>query len=219
MRIEAVIFDFDEVLVKTYKYHVRAFLLAGKKLGYKIKKDDVYRRFGKTARKITEELLPEPSKEKVDMFFKEKEDFYKEMASKIHISPARGVEDLLKLLKGKRIKHAISSSATKKNILINLKKIRLEKYFNTIVAFEDVKHHKPHPEPLLKAAKLLKTRPANCIYIGDSIFEMQAAKSAGMIGVGILTGFYKERDLKTAGASFVFSDMIDVKTFLEKMII
>ena len=65
----------------------------------------------------------------------------------------------------------------------------LERYFNfaknkhlfaIAVTVEDVTHHKPHPEPLLLAAKRLKLRPSECVYVGDSHTDIEAGKAAGM---------------------------------------
>lgn len=67
-----------------------------------------------------------------------------------------------------------------------------QKYFSVFVTVEDVKHHKPHPEPLLLAAKRLKLNPGECVYIGDSHTDIEAGKSAGM--KTILYGGKKHKD-------------------------
>ena len=55
-----------------------------------------------------------------------------------------------------------------------------KKYFSVCITVEDVKHHKPHPEPLLLAAKWLKVRPSECVYVGDSHTDIEAGRDAGM---------------------------------------
>ena len=55
-----------------------------------------------------------------------------------------------------------------------------EKYFPVRVTREDVIHYKPHPEPLLLAAKRLRLKPSECVYIGDSHTDIDAGVSAGM---------------------------------------
>lgn len=57
---------------------------------------------------------------------------------------------------------------------------RTKKYFSVLVTVEDIKHHKPHPEPLLFAAKRLKLKPSECVYVGDSCTDVEAGKAAGM---------------------------------------
>ncbi|HUQ85789.1 MAG TPA: HAD-IA family hydrolase [Candidatus Limnocylindrales bacterium] len=58
--------------------------------------------------------------------------------------------------------------------------IKLKRDLNTIVTYEDTKAHKPDPEPLILAAKQLDLKPKYCVYIGDSLSDIQAAKAAGM---------------------------------------
>jgi HAD superfamily hydrolase (TIGR01509 family) len=218
MGIKAVIFNFDQVLVKSYTDHINAFLIVAKKFGYKLKKEEICKRFGRSGKEILQELLPNATENEIKNFMNEKEENYRKIISKKTIQPMKGMRELFVFLKKKKIKCAISSSASIKNILIVLRKTKLKRYFKTIVAAEHVKHHKPHPEPLLKAAKLLKIRPTNCIYIGDSIFEMQAARRARMIGIGILTGIYNSNELKRNGASYIVNDMREVKSLLQRLL-
>lgn len=56
----------------------------------------------------------------------------------------------------------------------------LKKYFAFAIAYEDTLEHKPHPEPLLLAAKELHVRTEECVYIGDSLSDIAAAKAAKM---------------------------------------
>ncbi len=57
---------------------------------------------------------------------------------------------------------------------------KLKDYFSTTVAFEETEHHKPHPEPLLLAAKKLGVAHVECVYVGDAHTDIEAGKSAGM---------------------------------------
>jgi len=56
----------------------------------------------------------------------------------------------------------------------------LEQYFKVTVAYEDTENHKPHPEPLLLAAKQLGVQPNECVYLGDVESDLKAAVAAGM---------------------------------------
>ena len=55
-----------------------------------------------------------------------------------------------------------------------------EKYFSASVCIDDVTHPKPHPESLLLAAKRLRVKPEECVYVGDSHSDVEAGKAAGM---------------------------------------
>lgn len=63
--------------------------------------------------------------------------------------------------------------------------------FKAIVTFDDTPKHKPSPEPLLLAAKRLRVKPAECVYIGDSDIDASAARAARMRFIG-----YSNRGLR-----------------------
>lgn len=58
--------------------------------------------------------------------------------------------------------------------------VALKDHFSAVVGYEDTVDHKPHPEPLLRAAKLLSVPPETCVYIGDAPTDVAAAHAAGM---------------------------------------
>jgi pyrophosphatase PpaX len=217
MKVKAFLFDYDETTVYAHDDHVRAFVQAGKKFGVIIKRRDIMRRFGKSAINILFELLPELTDDEIFRLRDEKERIYRKIISHKKIKLVEGVVDLLKFLKEGGVKTGIVSSASVKNIVIGLRKNRIAKYFDVIVGAEDVKRHKPNPDPLLRAAKKLKVRPKDCVYIGDSIFDMISAKRAGMKRIGLTTGFYSEMRLKFEGAKYCFRNHEEVLSFLRSV--
>ncbi|MEK7181101.1 MAG: HAD-IA family hydrolase [Patescibacteria group bacterium] len=56
----------------------------------------------------------------------------------------------------------------------------LKQYFKATTTYEDTENHKPHPEPLLRAAELLGVDPVDCVYIGDAESDAMAARATGM---------------------------------------
>jgi pyrophosphatase PpaX len=76
----------------------------------------------------------------------------------------------------------------------------LERYFDVFVASDDTRRHKPHPEPLLDAAKRLRVSPRDCAYVGDAPFDVQAAKAAGMVAVAVTWGRIHSRERLEAEA-------------------
>ena len=212
---KAIIFDYDQVIVNSYIDHLAAFSWVAKKFGIKLNPKILYKKFGRSAKNILEELVPEMSEMQIKKFVEEKDKFYHKIAIKRGIHLMRGVREILQFLNDKKIKCAIASSASRSNLLLGLQKTKIRKYFSAIVAAEDVKHHKPHPEPLLKAAKLLKVKPKDCIYIGDSIYEMIAARRAKIFAVGITTGIYSKKQLYAKGADEVVENILELKKFLK----
>ncbi len=62
------------------------------------------------------------------------------------------------------------------------------KYFDVVVGSDSTERHKPHPEPLLHALAQLDARHDEAAYVGDSPFDMAAAKAAGVFGVAVAWG-------------------------------
>jgi pyrophosphatase PpaX len=60
--------------------------------------------------------------------------------------------------------------------------------FETIVGGDETERHKPDPEPLLLAAARMRAEPAQTAYVGDSPFDVRAAKAAGMHAVAVTWG-------------------------------
>ena len=77
----------------------------------------------------------------------------------------------------------------------------------TITDGSNVAHAKPEPDLLLVAALQLGVEPRDCWYVGDSTWDMIAAKAAGMIGIGVATGAVGREGLLAAGAMVALDDL------------
>lgn len=86
--------------------------------------------------------------------------------------------------------------------------------FDVVVAYEDTERHKPDPDPVLHALERLAAAPADAAYVGDSPFDIQAAKAAGAFSVGVGWGgiHADERLLAERPDAFVRSprELLDV---------
>ena len=83
-------------------------------------------------------------------------------------------------------------------------------FFELLIGAEDTNRHKPHPDPLILAAERMVVQPEHCIYIGDSPYDMQAAKAAGMYAVGAAWGFFTAEQLREAGADQVAYQFVEL---------
>lgn len=70
----------------------------------------------------------------------------------------------------------------------------------TVVGGDTTPHPKPHPAPLLEAARQLKVKPIECVYVGDDLRDMQAGKAAGMATVAATYGYLGTTDVREWGA-------------------
>jgi len=214
MKVKAVLFDYDETIVYSNMDHVMSFIRAGKKFGVKINKKQVLERFGKSAINILSEILPEVRDEDIIRLRDEKEKIYREMISRKDVRTVAGLRELLEFLRENKIKCGIVSSASIRNIRIGLKENKVGRYFKAIAAAENVKRHKPNPDPVLKAARMLRVQPKDCVLIGDSIYDIIAARRAHVTAFGLTTGYYSALQLKWKGAKASFKDHREFLSFL-----
>lgn len=84
----------------------------------------------------------------------------------------------------------------------------LMKYFEVMVGREDVEHPKPHPEPIFKALSKLEVDTTRCWMIGDTCMDMLSAKSAGVEGVAVTSGYGSKEELLMC-CSFIEKSALD----------
>jgi pyrophosphatase PpaX len=99
-----------------------------------------------------------------------------------------GMEDVLVALKDEGRRLGIVSAKRRATIDLAFARIPLEHLFDVVVGGDETDRLKPDPEPLLEAAHRLRVDPDLCAYVGDSPFDIRAAKSAGMHAVAVTWG-------------------------------
>lgn len=77
-----------------------------------------------------------------------------------------------------------------------LETLDIWQYFDDIVGFDDVSKPKPDKESMLLAMSKLNSTKEQTWMIGDTSMDMQSAKSAGIVGIGVLTGYQNENSLR-----------------------
>jgi HAD superfamily hydrolase (TIGR01549 family) len=104
------------------------------------------------------------------------------------------MEDVLESLyeQGRRL--GIVTAKRHRTVQLAFEYLPLARYFDTIVAGDDTTRHKPHPDPLLLALEQLAATPGDAAYVGDSPYDMQAAKAAGVFAIGVTWGKIHSRE-------------------------
>lgn len=186
MRIEAVIFDMDGVLVDSEPLHREIGHRMLAELGITATRD-VFNRFtGITTRSMMRTLVDE-YKLNLDPELLTRQynsQFLEGIKTSHGLKLFKGVEAVLSELKSQGVPIALASSSTRQCIEEILKRFGISKYFNVIVSGDDVINSKPHPEIFLLAAERLYANPNVCAVIEDSTNGVTAALSAGMYCIG-----------------------------------
>ncbi len=118
-----------------------------------------------------------------------------------------GVRELLASLPPER--WSIVTSATRRLLMGRLKAANLP-VPDRVIAGDDVKNGKPHPEPYMTGAKLLGFTPAECVVVEDAPSGVGSGKAAGSRVLGVL-GTHKGEELYGAGAEWVVRSLEEVK--------
>ena len=95
-----------------------------------------------------------------------------------------GARELLLLLRKKKVKTALVTMSMRRMAKQVADSIGFDA-FDVIVAGDDVRHGKPHPEPYLKAAELLGVKPEDCVAFEDSLTGLRSAEAANTNAVGV----------------------------------
>lgn len=196
--IKAVIFDLDGVVVESEDAHIEAEKQTYQKHGLTISAEELHRYTGTTAKAMFTELI---AKYKLKTSFNEINSQKEKILLKLleqDAEPTKGVLDLIRELKQRRIKLAIASSSTRKIVAYVLKRLNITDLFDCVITAEDAQYSKPNPEIFLRAATQLNTKPSQCLVIEDAKLGVEAAKAAGMKCIGYRNPHSGNQDLSKA---------------------
>lgn len=203
---EAIIFDFDGVILDSEPIHYEACCSVFNHIGLTLTYDEYTEKYiGLSDKEMFPQLLMDKgynfSLDEINSFINKKIETYADIInSRDQLPIISGVDQYIcDVIQGTK-KMAICSGSTKKEVVTVLKKLKqgkLQSYFNTIVTAEDVKFGKPSPEGYLLTAKQLGVPTNKCLVIEDSPYGVEAAKAAGMYVIAILTT-HERRQLQRA---------------------
>jgi len=128
-----------------------------------------------------------------------------------------GTDELFRKLKGKGIKIGIATGRTSspEDEWLRFKRLGLDGFISAIVTSQEVEHRKPAPDAIIECAKRMGIPIENCIIVGDTEFDIIAAKRAGAIAVGVITGHADKEALLKAEPKIVLRDISDLIVCME----
>jgi HAD superfamily hydrolase (TIGR01509 family) len=103
----------------------------------------------------------------------------------------------------------------KENILKELERFSIAKYFTYVVTALDTHKPKPSPEALIKSVKALDVQICDCIIVGDSISDIRAGKAAGSKTVAVLSGLFSRQELAEENPDLIIKDVTVLPNFIE----
>lgn len=212
--MDLITFDLDETLIHAKKCHWMAFNEAFKKFGFpRVTYHRIRPLFtGLHARQVVRKLLPNITTETLNKITKEHHRLigikYGKYARRI-----KGVIPALKKIK-KKFKIGLLTNCSHKEINGLLKGAKINKrLFNIIIGKDDVKRTKPYPNELFKAEKLIHSKIR--FHVGDSPYDIIAARRANVKAIGVLTGVNTKRVLRKEKPYKIINSVADLPKLLE----
>jgi phosphoglycolate phosphatase-like HAD superfamily hydrolase len=130
--------------------------------------------------------------------------------------PLPGAIEMFRALGTARVPHAIATASYRPLIDASLDAVRVGPEA-VVVEGKGELHGKPEPDLFLESRRQLGVAAADCSIVGDAVWDHVAARRAGMLSVGVLTGGYGEEELYHAGAFRVYRTLADLLQNLDEL--
>jgi HAD superfamily hydrolase (TIGR01509 family) len=127
-----------------------------------------------------------------------------------------GAQQLLSTLTQAHVPWAIATSGKGEFARKTLRVLEIDSEV-PVITRDQVQHAKPDPDLFLAAAERLEIDIEKSIVVGDSVWDLLAARRARALGVGLLSGGYGEEELGRAGAYRVYQDPLDLLRHLDEV--
>ena len=216
--MQALIFDLDGTLVDTVYAHVFAWQRALIDLGSPVDGWRIHRRIGMSgglfARAVAREIGRELEPDEAEALQRRHGEVFREILPERR--PLPGAIELLAALRRAGVAHGIATSGRRPEIDASLDALDIPPEM-VVVERGDVLRAKPEPDLFLACQERLGVAARDCYVVGDAVWDLLAARRAGMLSVGLLTGGYGEDELRSAGAFRVYRDAAELHESLDEL--
>jgi HAD superfamily hydrolase (TIGR01549 family) len=214
----AFLFDLDGTLVDSVYQHVLAWHEAMAAVGIELAVWSIHRRIGMSGGLMANAILRETghavTPEEAARLLRFHAEAYARLSSTIR--PLPGARDLLAHLSAAGVPWAIATSGRLESARPTLEMLNVPAGV-PIVTRDQVSHAKPDPDLFLAAAERLGMPIGDSVVVGDSVWDLLAARRARALGVGLLSGGYGQEELERAGAYRVYQDPADLLRHLDEV--
>jgi len=211
MRPAAWIFDLDGTLVDTVETRIVAWLQTFEEQQIPANRAMVAKLIGSDGRRLAR-VVAEAAGQTLDSGQEDEIDRRSgEIYSDLNVDPKPlpGAVELLKALDASGRPWAIATSSRREQVNASVNALGLPRR-PLIIDGSNVERAKPAPDLLLFATRELGVEPSRSCYVGDSIWDMQAAAAAGMPAIGVVSGSATDGDLAGAGALFTVKELTEL---------
>ena len=210
--IKAVIFDIDGTLIDSVEGHAQAWDEALREHGFTPGLDAVRRQIGKGADQLLPRFL---SPGEVEQFGAAIEERALALFKTRHLDCVRAfprVRDLFEQLQSDGVRRVLASSGKPADVDQAQVIANIEGLVDAMVTSDDVTRSKPSPDIVQVAlGKLAPISAGECVFVGDTPWDAQAARRAGVTALGIGNPIFSDAELLEAGCRRVFGSIADLR--------
>lgn len=215
--MHALIFDLDGTLVDSVYAHVLAWQQALAESGVAVASHRLHRHVGSSGSLIIRFAQREANttltSEQAELVHRRHEEVFRQLLPRPR--PLPGAVEIFRVLRDANIPHAIATASYRPVIDTSLEAIGVGD--TIVVEGKGALRGKPEPDLFLAARERLGSRAEDCIVVGDAVWDHVAARRAGMLSVGVMTGGYGEEELYHAGAFRVYATVADLIKNLDEL--
>jgi HAD superfamily hydrolase (TIGR01509 family) len=214
----AFVFDLDGTLVDSVYQHVLAWREALEETGIELAVWRIHRRIGMSGGLFVHALLRETghqvtAEEAAHLQRLHAAAYARQVAQ---VRPLPGARELLAYLSQVEVSWAIATSGRMESARPALNILGIGSDV-PVITRDQVQHAKPDPDLFLAAAERLGVAISASVVVGDSVWDLLAARRARALGVGLLSGGYGQDELERAGAYRVYQDPADLLRHLDEV--
>jgi HAD superfamily hydrolase (TIGR01509 family) len=214
----AFLFDLDGTLIDSVYQHVIAWRAALQEVGVSLPVWKLHRRIGMSGGLFVNALLRELGTTLGEETLGRLPDLHAEAyAGQLEsVRPLPGAEELLGTLSEHGVPWAIATSGLERSASLAREMLSLPAD-TPMITRDRVRYAKPDPDLFLAAAAAIDVDIADSIVVGDSVWDLMAARRARALGIGLLSGGYGREELIYGGAFRVYEDPADLLAHLDEV--
>ncbi|MEV6793446.1 HAD family hydrolase [Streptomyces sp. NPDC051320] len=214
----AVLFDVDGTLMDTVYLHTVAWWEALRQNGHRVPMAAVHRSIGMGSDHLLNRLLGEDRERDGDQAMSAAHDaLYAQYWSRLE--PLDGAADLLKACADRGWSVVLASSASADEFQVMKDALGADRAIDAGTKGDDVRRSKPSPDLVQQALKRADVPPERAVFVGDAVWDAQAARQVGVRSLGVLSGGISRQELLEAGVEEVYDDPADLLAKIEQSLL
>lgn len=211
MKYKTVLFDLDGTLIDTNELIITSFLYTLRTFFPErtFSRRDVIPHLGKPLRDMFAHFQTDDAENTVEDMV----DVYRGHNMRTHDEMVQAfpyVSEVIPALYDQGVHMGIVTTKQRTTAEMGLRLCELERYMRAVITLEDVRHPKPHPEPIFKAMSELGAEATSTLMVGDNQCDIEAAAQAGIDSAGVSWALKGEAHLRSAQPTYMLKDMRDL---------